>query len=666
MSGQLPNVFSPLQIGPVTVRNRLMTTSHWNKLAESDPHGYNLWSFYGERAMHYWAERSKGGWGLIIAGQTVVHPSCGTGRPSAYMEESIPEYTRIARAIHDHGAKVFVQINHLGRHRASDSADWGPAWGPSSVPIQDAMGKGQLCKEMEKEEIASVVAGFAKTAKNLQVAGFDGVEVHAAHDYLLDQFLTPVHNRRTDEYGGSLDNRLRFTLEAIDAVRKGCGRDFAVGVRLNGEWPIPSGFSSDESTEVARRLQATGQVDFINVTAWPMHYAIAPSGEPHGQLVPFAKAVKDVVTDIRVFAIGRIVDPLHAEKILAEGGADMIAMNRASIADAELPNKAREGRFDDIRRCTGSGQGCMATAGGPLMCTQNATVAQEKEWGIGTLKPAEARKRVLIVGGGPAGMEAAIVASQRGHEVVLSEKSGVLGGQINLFVRSPRHGEMAHVVDWRKRQIEKLGVEVRFETEVTPDIVAGFGADAVVVATGSTPRRDRWYHPTPHLPSIPGSHLPHVFSPWDALEGTLDDRRHVVVVDAVGYYPSSHPLEYLAARGCRVSGVCGGAVFAPEIVNIDRPAFSKFVRSKDVTFFTMSTVKEIRRDSVTIMNGQTGQEFTIDDVDAVVLSVGNTPNDELFHALKGQVPVLHRIGDCLAPRTIEFAVHEGHKIGREL
>ncbi|MCL0101658.1 FAD-dependent oxidoreductase [Dehalococcoidia bacterium] len=664
MSNEFPHLFDPLDIGSVTVRNRLMTTSHWNKLAETDPEGYNLWYTYGDRAKYYWAERAKGGWGLIIAGQMVVHHTCGTGRPSGFLDESIPAYTRIAQAIHEHGAKVFVQINHLGRHRASDSMDWGEVWGPSPVPITDAMGKGQLCKEMEKEDIAEVVAGFAKTALNLQVAGFDGVEVHAAHDYLLDQFLNGVHNRRTDEYGGSLENRLRFTLEVIDAVRQATGPNFAVGVRLNGEWPGPSGFGIDDSIEVARKLQATRQVDFINVTAWPMHYAIAPIGEPQGHLVPYAAAIKKAVADIKVFAIGRIVDPAMAERVLSEGAADMVAMNRSSIADPELPNKVMQGRIDDVRRCTGSGQGCMATYGGPLMCQQNPTVALEKAWGIGTIKKTTAKKNVLIVGGGPAGMEAAIVAARRGHQVLLCDKDDRLGGAVNLAIRAPRHAEMVQIVDWRRRQIDKLGVEVRLGAEVEPDMVAEFGVGVVILATGSLPREDRWYNATPHLPNIPGSGLSHVFTPEAVMMGMVDGAKNVVVVDAVGYYQSSHPLEYLAGKGCQVTGISGTAIFAPEINSIDRPAFSRYVREKGVAFYHTSTVTQIGEDSVSGINSSSGKEFILEGVDAVVLALGNIPNDNLYRRLKGEVPELHRIGDCLSPRTIEFAIHEGHKIGR--
>ncbi len=663
---ELVHAFTPLEIGPVTVKNRFMVTAHWIKMAETDPHGYHTWFYFGERAQHYWAERAKGGWGLITVGITVVHPSSGTSRPSAFMEQSIPNYARIAQAIQEHGAKAFVQINHLGRHRASAADDWQVAWEPSPSPVQDSVGHGQLCKEMETEDIEEVVAGFAKTAKNMQIAGFDGIEIHGAHDYLIDQFLTPAVNRRTDRYGGPLENRMRLLVEVIEAIRKECGQNFALGVRLNGEWTIPGGRALDETVEIAKRLDATGQTDFINVTAWPLTYAIAPAGTPHGHLVPYASAIKQAVRRLKVFTIGRIVDPRQADRIIAEGSADMVAMTRASVADPELPNKAKDGRLDDVRRCIGSGQGCFAGTGGPISCTQNATSGRERDWGAGTLVPASTQKRVLIAGAGPAGMEAAIIAARRGHRVTLYDKATGLGGQIPLFSKSPRRGEYLHVVTWRETQMRKLGVDVKLGTEVTPELVEREQPDVVVVATGSTPSKTAPYAGAPHLPGIPGAELPHVFTPSEVMEGKLDGAKSVAIIDAVGFYQSTDPLEYLAARGCSLHALTHNALFGAELIVIDRPLFNRSLMGKDVTFHTSCIVRRIVRGAVEAYNTVSGREFSVTGLDAVVVSVQAQPNDDLYRSLKGRVAALHRIGDCLAPRGVTQAVFEGHKLGREI
>jgi NADPH-dependent 2,4-dienoyl-CoA reductase/sulfur reductase-like enzyme len=523
-------------------------------------------------------------------------------------------------------------------------------------------------KEMDGDDIRSLIEGFVKSSRNAQEAGLDGVEIHAGHPHLLGEWLTPAYNRRTDRYGGSLENRLRLVLEIVDEVRKACGHGLAVGVRINGEWRMPGGQTLEESIEVSRRLEATGQVDFINVTGWPGPLGIAPTGAPRGQLIPFAEAVKKATEGIAVFSIGRIVDPGHAERIVASGQADMVGMTRASIADPELPNKAREGRLDDIRRCIGAGQGCLGrnSLGRPITCTQNPTVGREQEWGIGTLQPAAKPKRVLVAGGGPAGMEAAIVAALRGHEVTLCEARDVLGGQVNLITKSPRRDEFAWVVEWRERQLARLGVTVQLSTLVTPDLVKSLRPDAVVVATGSTARPRGWYPSLPHLPSIPGSDQAHVFTYADALEGAIGPGNRVVLVDGLGYYQSSDAFEYLLTSGCQVTAVTATAQVTGDMYHHEREAFMRTVREYGGTILPFRVVQEIRPTAVVVEDQVSGDETTLSMVDAVVLSLGNDPNDALYRALRGEVGELYRIGDCVTPRRIEHAVFEGHRTGREL
>jgi hypothetical protein len=521
-----------------------------------------------------------------------------------------------------------------------------------------------MAKEMDLDDIGALIAAYAQAALNVQDAGVDGVEVHAAHPHLYGEWLTPAINRRTDAYGGSLQNRLRIVLETVAAVRQACGRNFVVGVRINGAWTMPGGQTVEEGVEIARRLEASGDVDFINVSGWP---GIGSIGSPPGFMMPWVEAVKRAVTWVPVFGIGRIVEPQQAEDVLAAGGADMVGMTRAGIADPELPRKAREGRVEDIRRCIGAGQGCLARtlSARPLTCTQNPAAGLEREWGMGTLQTALQVRSVLVVGGGPAGLEAAMVAAQRGHDVTLLERTRELGGQVRLIARVARRREFIEVVRWRERQVAALGVRVELGVEATRDEVRRRAPDVVVIATGSQPRLRGWYPPAPHLDAIPGSDVAPLHSTWDVLEGRLDDARHVVVVDATGYHQSGDALEYLAERGVRTDAVAHAPLVAAGIDGNDRPDFDAALRGR-IGFHLSTVVERFEPDAVEVRNLLTGLRSRIEDVDAVVMSIGSDVCASLFDALRGEGLAVHRIGDCVAPRGVEHALHEGHRLGREL
>ena len=671
MNEQFQHLFTPVHLGPVTIKNRLYMSAH-TTFYQTDPTGYSRWAAVGDRAMHYYADRAKGGYGLIVVGQLQAHPQGGAYRPGAWTRQARTRLARIADAIHEHGTKVFVQLNQHGRLKGgSGSDDWWPMWTPSALlPVSHGLPHriaGEMSKAMDIDEIKALVVGFGKAAANAQRAGIDGAEVHIGHTHLFSEWLMPAFNHRTDEYGGSLENRLRIIVEVLEAIRKQCGRDFALGVRMNLEWPMPGGITHEDAIEIGQRLDATGLLDFISCTMFPGEMAMPTNRLPPGFAMPKAAALKKAV-GIPVIALGRIVDPRDAERILADGLVDMVGMTKAGIADPELPNKALEGRVDDIRPCIGGQQGCFARimVDKPLSCTQNPAVGLERYWGIGTLKSASKRKRVLVVGGGPAGMEAAIVAAQRGHEVVLCEKGSKLGGQVNLIGRVPPRDEFLGVVTWRERQIKQLAIEVRLGTEVTPALVETIGPDAVVVATGSQPRVNGWYPDLPHLRSIPGGDLPHVFTYRDVLLGLLDDKAHVVIVDGIGYHQSSDALDYLAARGCKVEAVAAVGAFAVDMLPVDRTLWLKGLQGLDVQFHAATMVHRILETAIEMERLSTEERVVLEDIDAVVLSLGNDVDDALYRTLKGQVRELHRIGDCYTPRRIEQAVHEGHKVGREL
>jgi 2,4-dienoyl-CoA reductase-like NADH-dependent reductase (Old Yellow Enzyme family) len=665
VGGAFPHVFQPLRIGRLTVRNRLFISAHNTELVQRDPEGLHRWSVLGDRAVAYNAERARGGFGLVMVGQTQVHPQSGTDRPSSYRPEARSFFAQMASECHAFGTPVIVQLNQNGREKISSGPDsWDPVWGPSALASASAAARGEMSKAMDRDDIQALVSAYGDAARNVQEAGVDGVEVHAAHPHLYGEWLTPAINKRTDEYGGSLGNRLRVVVESIAAVRRACGRDFVVGVRINGAWPVPGGQTVEEGVEIARMLEATGDLDFINVSGWP---GIGSIGSELGFMMPWAAAVKQAVTSIPVFGIGRIIAPAQAEDALAAGQADMIGMTRAGIADPELPNKAREGRLDEIRRCIGAGQGCLTRtlSARPMTCTQNPAVGLERTWGVATLQPASHPRRVLVVGAGPAGLEAALVAARRGHDVTLLEREAELGGQVLLIGRVARRREFLDVVLWRARELDRLGVRVEVDCDVTPDEVRRRAPDVVVVATGSQPRLCGWYPPMPHLDAIPGSDSAPLVSTWDVLEGAVDSRARVVVIDATGYHQSGDALEYLAARGVRTEAVTHAPLVAAGVDVNDRPDFDAALRGH-VGFHLSTVVERLGADFVELRNLLSGERTRLDGVDAVVMSIGNDVCDSLYHALCGGGVEVHRIGDALTPRGVEHAIHEAHALGRAL
>ena len=660
-TGMAAHLFDPLRIGSLTVANRLFVSAHATMLVEEDPTGFHRWAVLGDRARAYYEERARGGFGLQIIGQTQVHPQAGTDRPSSYGDQAVAAYRAIADACHRHGSKVFVQLNHNGRERGSSGPDgWHPMWSASALPG----GHGEMTKSMDRSDIASLIAAFARTAVLCRDAGVDGVEIHAAHPHMLGEWLTSTFNRRDDEYGGSLTNRLRIVIEIIEAVREAVGREFVVGCRVNGAWP-PDVLMLDEGVEMAERLHATGGLDFLDVSGWP---AIGSIGTEFGGIIAWAAAIKRALPSIPVFGAGRVVRPEQAEAIIERGDVDMVAMTRASIADPELPEKARTGRAAQVRVCVGAGQGCLMRNRDrrPITCQQNAAVGREAEWGIATITRAPARRRVTVIGGGPAGLEAAVVAAQRGHDVTLYESDSSLGGQLRLIVRNTRREEFNRIVEWRVAQLEDLGVRVRLGHRATVDEIVAERPDRIIVATGSRPSRSGWYPSAPSRPVLEGYDRSHVVTTWDALSGTCDGAAHVVVIDGHGYHHATDVVEYLAARNVRTTAISAAPVFAPGIDDNDRPYMLQALRDHPVEFIVSTIVESIGADSVAVRDTYRGDLRVIDSVDRVVLSFGQDPVDDLFAALRESGLDVRRVGDCVAPRGIEHAVFEGHGAGREV
>lgn len=669
MSGEFNYLFTPMKIGPITVRNRLMSTSHATLMGDTNPE-WGKPGFYGERYAYYQAERAKGGIGLIIFGQTAVHPTTAyelMNSSIAYDERAIPGFKLATDIIHKYGAKVFNQLFHSGLNNSGNQSKL-PVWAPSPVPSALF---GETPKEMEVEDIKEMIEYYGVSAENSKAGGFDGVEIHASHGYLPQQFLSPFTNHRTDEYGGSLENRMRFIVEVIDRIRTGIGSDLALGVRLCGDEMTPGGLTLDDSIEIARRLVDTGQVDFLSISLGNVSTAtgvvVPPMYMPQGYGVYASAAIKEAIDSaIPVFCVGRITDPLHAEKILADGQADMVGLTRAHIADPEIGNKAREGRLDDIRQCVGCCQDCFGNVlvGATCGCTQNPEVGREKEWGIGTMQPAPQKKKVMIIGGGRAGMEAARLAALRGHDVVLYEKSDRLGGQINLASRLPGRDEMESIARWAEYQIKQLGVKIMLSKEVTVDLVEQEKPDAVVVATGSRFLRNGATGLNPS--GIPGCDQENVFTVEDVLLGNAKLGEKIVIFDSEGNVKAPGVAELLADQGKQVELVTDKFFMGMLLDSLTMMAVQQRVMGTGVSVTSSSIVVSIDGDRVSVLNLFTQEVRVIEGVDAVVLVTGSQANEELYMALKDRVKEIYRIGDCVAPRTVDRAIYDGYLVGRSI
>lgn len=660
-----PHLFSPLQIGTLTVRNRLMQTAHI-KLFTRD-------AVDSERNIAYQAERAKGGAGLLITGNRLVHPTSLTGFPRsafAYLDRAMDVDRRLAEAVHEHGAAIFTQLNHFGLNASSDTADdYRVLWGPSAVK---SPAYGETPKAMEHDDIAEVVDWWARSAELSREAGFDGTEVHLSHSYLLHQFLSPIYNKRDDEYGGSLENRLRFPREVIDAIRERVGRDWVVGIRLSLSDFIPGALDVDDAIAIGGALEGDGLIDYVNVSAAGYHNiyrAIEPSDTPDGYLVDLTARLKEGVGDIPVFAVGGIKDAALGEEIVAGGKADMVAMTRAQIADPEFANKAREGREDEIYHCIRGNQGCIGRVfkGLPITCTVNPAAGRESRFGAGTLTPAPDPRRWLVVGGGPAGMKAAEVLAKRGHGVTLLEARDELGGQVNLIVQTPGRDEFGWITRDLERQLAKAGVEVEVGRRATPAVVDELAPDAVVIATGALASSDGFSIANPLVDRLHGVDQDNVLTAWEAIEGTKPVGDRVLVLDDDGGRYSAGIAEALLDRGARVEVATRfNALFPQTFLTLDIAILYNRLFSKGLAYRVNVWASAIDGTRVSLFNLYTGEPEPSAEADTIVLGTGPKANDELYFALKGRVGELHRIGDCVAPRKLDHAIYEGSLAGREL
>jgi mycofactocin system FadH/OYE family oxidoreductase 2 len=646
-------LFSPLKIGTVVVANRIHFAAHLTNFGEAQR--------ISERHIHYYCERAKGGCGLITTEELTVHPTdhAYDKLVDAFEPDVIPGFQALTRAVHAYETKIFAQLNHNGM-QGDGTISGLPVWGPS--PGSDPIFR-ETCKEMEIEDIGACIESFALSASHALEGGFDGIELQVGHSSLIRQFLSPATNFREDDYGGNFNNRLRFCLEVIDAVRKAIGPDLALGVRLNADEMHPrGGLTLKDAKDIAVRLEETGQLDFMDLSLGTFHHLFLVEGSMHTPLaytVPLASEIRSVI-GLPVFCTNRINDPHLAEKVLADGQADMIGMVRALICDPELPNKAREGRPDDIRYCIACNQGCIGRMGlgYRLGCLHNPAVGEEDRLGIGTLMSCDRPKKVVVVGAGPAGLEAARVAALRKHQVILFEKNEEVGGQNIIAGKAAGRQEITGVTRWRIGQIEKLEIDLRLGVEADDRTVLGEKPDAVVVATGSVPKER----------PFPGEYAaPKVVNTQQILKGEVETGQKILLIDLDGHHQATGTAEFLADREKDVhiitsSLFVGGQLGPLQDLFLTRQRLAR----KGVTFTPDIAVLEIHGTLVKGLNVYSNEMIDFDGYDTIVLAAGNQSLDRLYFDLKGKVSELYRIGDCVAPRKTDMAIVEGHRIGRLL
>ncbi len=646
------SLFQPIQINSVTVPNRIVRAAHHVPLSL-------------EALIGYHEARAKGGVGLSILGAASVHPDTPFEPVAVHDDRVIPFYEELTRRCDDHGMKVFQQLNHWGAAYAAPRPGI-PLWSCSPIPNPRS---GIVPRELTQAKIAEIVAAFAAAALRCKKGGLAGVELQGAHNYLINQFLSPATNQRTDEYGGSVDNRVRFVREIVAAIRQEVGTDYPVGVRIVGDDWIEGGARADGYAEVARLLEKE-PIDFLDVSQggyWAFQRMMPTLESPLASQMPASQVVTRAVS-IPTIVTGRIMTLDVANHIVESGQADMVSMVRATIADADLVVKARRGDEARIRPCIGTNQGCVGgVASGQFGCVTNALVGQESS-GLSEDSPAPVKKRVLVVGGGPAGMEAARVAAQRGHDVRLHELRRALGGQVVIAASVHERSDLAALTQWQESEMRRLGVKVVLRSFVDPDTVRDIAADEVILATGGYSEKSLPQTMAPTTP-IPGHELPHVLSTWDVLDtktpAALGAR--VVIFDDTANFEALTVALGAVQRCEKLTIICrsespGSRMPWPAATT---SAAREKLFAHDVQIRPLARLVSIDESQVTMASVDSGRTEQLE-ADTVILCLHHQPNRDLSDALQELGIEHHLIGDATGAQDLQRAVTEAHAVARAI
>jgi mycofactocin system FadH/OYE family oxidoreductase 2 len=647
-------LFAPLDLGSRRAANRIVFAAHQTNFATHNR--------FEKRHAAYYAARAAGGTGTIVLEGSVVHPS---DWPYEYVifgydPHVVDGYKLVADAVHSHDALALAHLTHSGMQGTSHYSQL-PLWAPSPVPEVNSR---EMPKEMEEEDIAAVIDGFVQAARYAMEGGLDGVEINAGQDSLIRQFLSPLTNQRSDQYGGSMDRRLRFVRAVLQGVRNVVDRPGLVGLRLVGDEYAPwAGIKPEDAAEIAGLLAVDGAIDFISVTSGSIysgHMTRPGLYAPPGFAAHLAGVIKSAVS-VPVFAQGSIADAEMAAGLVLQGQADAVEMTRALIADPELPAKVRDGDPASVRPCVLSNQdNIVGMVQNPrLSCVNNPAAGYEGTVEFAPLTRAPVHCKVMVVGGGPAGLEAARVAALRGHAVTIYEQSGRLGGALRLAAEAPGRERLSLAADWLEAQVRKLNVSIRTGVQVTPALVQDNQPEAVILAVGGKPgtcSRVDFDNGTAVLTprQVMGNEAP-------ATPGK------VVVLDTIGDQVGMGVAEWLVDHGWKVEVVTRDMFVGQRLTaSLELTPWNQRAAAKAIAFRPQVTVEKVTGRTVIGVDYFDRKPVRIDDVDLVVPVVHEVPDEDLYFALKQAGLRVFRAGDCVAPRSMSQAILEGYRAGREV